>query len=63
MTNYNDIINITYKCEPNPNKTYFQNQNRYVKVKTFIDINEAKAFAEKVEVVRIWNGCGKRIAL
>lgn len=43
------IFTVFYKADSyNPNRTYFQNQNRYARSKCFTNRAEAEAFAKEV---------------
>ena len=43
------IFTVFYKANSyNPNRTYFQNQNRYARSKSFATKAEAEAFAKEV---------------
>lgn len=43
------IFTVFYKVNSyNPNRTYFQNQNRYARSKCFTNRVEAEAFAKEV---------------
>ena len=45
----NPIFTVFYKADSyNPNRTYFQNQNRYARSKSFTNRAEAEAFAKEV---------------
>lgn len=49
------------KANYNPNKSYYQNANRYSGSKSFKTESEAREFAEIVNTKYIINPCGNKI--
>lgn len=54
---------VTYKKECNPYIHHYQNSNRNIGTRIFANREEAKSFADNVEVLSIRNEVGQRISL
>jgi hypothetical protein len=57
------MINVTYKRPYNPYRTYWQSQRRDIGIRSFKDVEAARAFAQTVDVVSVFNNVGKKITL
>jgi hypothetical protein len=57
------LITVYFKKEHNGKTTKFANQNRNVASKCFKTIEEAREFAQTVEVINVYNYVGNKIAL
>lgn len=57
------LITVYFKKEHDGRTRKARNQNRNVASKCFKTIDEARAFAETVEVINVYNYVGNKIAL
>ena len=54
---------ITYKKPSNPHISRYQNSVRGISTRIFANLEEAREFAKKVEVVNIFDRTGKKVDL
>lgn len=60
---YRELYNIVYKTPKNFYKTYYQNETRGKKTRCIWGKEAAKAFADTVDVIHIFNGVGEYVTL
>lgn len=58
-----EIYTINYKANWNGWDKHCQNANKFMRTKSFTNIDEARAFAKTVEVISAYNYIGKKIEL
>lgn len=56
-----NLYSVSYKRDPDFNKSAYQNANRRIGIRCFKSLDDALAFAETVELIELRNYVGKAL--
>lgn len=56
-----NLVTIVYAKEHNPHVTNFRNETRNTRSRIFTSLEEAKRFADTVEMLHAFDGIGKAV--